>query len=195
MTGGAPIVFTWTDDGAMKPLDRFARLADKRFVVGLEYPLEIHYPRSKVSHDHEFAWLGEAWATLPERYKHEPWALSPDHLRKYCLIRKGFCNTQTYACGSRSEAERWAQNLRPIDEYSLVTVEGTTVYRFTAESQSYRAMGARRFQESKQAIFDYIAELLEVSPDELARSTGVQRPASPSLAPEAPHRAARERVA
>lgn len=52
--------------------------------------------------------------------------------------------------------------MRPFDEYSVITIEGTTIYRFVAQSQSKRAMGAKRFQESKTAIIEYLEDLLGV---------------------------------
>lgn len=148
----------------------FARRADQHFVVGQTYRMVEQYDRSAASHAHQFAWLHDAWLSLPERYKHEPWAQTSEHLRKFALIRTGYCDTQTFPCGTRAEAERWARNLRPMDEYSLVLIEGTTVQRFTAQSQSHRAMGGKRFNESKAAILDFIAGLLEVAPAELAKS-------------------------
>ena len=154
-----PLNFRWNGD-SMVPWQ--PRLADRHFVVGEDYLLVEHHERSQVTHNHEFAAVADLWKSLPERYAHEPWAQSAEHLRKFALIRTGFCNTQTYACGSRAEAERWARNLRPLDEYSIVTVEGSTVHRFTAESQSRRAMGAKRFQESKTAILEYLEDLIGV---------------------------------
>jgi hypothetical protein len=158
----APLLCRW-DGEAMVPASQFwARRADKQWVVGEVYHIVERHDRSQASHNQEFAAIGEMWKSLPERYADEPWAQSADHLRKFALIRKGYCNTQTYACGSRAEAERWAQNLRPLDEYSIVTVEGSTVYRFTAQSQSRRAMGKQLFQESKTAILEFIEDLIGV---------------------------------
>lgn len=99
--------------------------------------------RSPQSHNHEFAFVAEAWRNLPERFKDQPWAQSSEHLRKFALIKTGFCDTQTYACASAAEAARWAANLRPLDEYSIVSIQGATVFRFTARSQSKRH-GQRR---------------------------------------------------
>lgn len=128
--------------------------------------------RSDPSHRHEFAAIAEAWKNLPERFHQEPWAQSPEHLRKYCLIRAGFCNTQTFACASNAEAQRWAANLRPLDEYSIVVVQGATVLRFTAQSQSKRAMGAKRFQESKQAILDLLDDMIGVERGTVQQNVG-----------------------
>lgn len=165
-----PLEFQWNGE-AMVP--RWPKRADRLYVVGEVYPLAPWEERSQVSHNHEFAFIGEAFGQLPEQYKHEAWAQSPEHLRKYALIRTGYCNTQTYTCGSRAEAERWARNLRPLDEFSIVDVEGTTVRRFTAMSQSRRAMGKKLFGESKSAILDYLSGLIEVDPETLRQNAGM----------------------
>jgi hypothetical protein len=164
-----PLLFRFEGEGRFGPASPYhARKADEHYVIGELYPLEESYGRSQASHGHQFAWLHEAWMSLPERFKAEPWAQTSEHLRKYALIRTGYCDTTTFACGSRAEAERWAKNLRPFDEYSIVAIEGTTVQRFTAQSQSMRAMGGKRFNASKAAILDFIAGLIGVEPQALA---------------------------
>lgn len=163
-----PIAFRWTDDGAMVPASRFlARRADQEYTVGEEYVLVEENQRSPATHKHEFAFIREAWPNLPERYSQEPWAQSPEHLRKYALIKTGFSNTQTWVCKSKAEARRWAANIRPRDEYAIVIAEGWTVVEFTAKSQARGAMDAKEFQRSKQAILEFIAGLIEVSPEVL----------------------------
>lgn len=168
-----PIPFLWNGE-VFTPLKRFAKECDKRFVVGDCHLMEEIHERSMASHNHEFAFIAETWRNLPERYQTAPWAQSAEHLRKFALIRCHFCDTATYVCGTKAEAQRWAVNLRPIDEYSIVTVEGTTVYRFTAQSQSKRAMGAKRFQESKTALMEFCASLIDVAPAQLERA-GAER--------------------
>ncbi|MGO4449058.1 hypothetical protein AB4Y96_09035 [Phyllobacterium sp. TAF24] len=167
----APISLQYEGEGVFQPSSPFhARMADKHYVIGQHYRMGEHHDRSKISHNHEFAFIGEAWQNLPELFKDEPWAQSPEHLRKYALIRCRYCDTQAFPCGTRAEALRWAANLRPMDEYSLVTVDGTIVYRFIAKSQSMRAMGKQLFQESKQAIMDFIDDLLGVERGDTVRS-------------------------
>lgn len=157
------LLFRYEGEGEFRAASTYhARRADLTYVVHEVYPLQVEQQRSQATHNHEFAAIADMWASLPERFKDEPWAQSPEHLRKYALIRCRYCDTQTYACGSRAEAERWARNLRPLDEYSIVTVEGTTVYRFTAQSQSRKAMGAKLFQESKTAVLEFIEDLIGI---------------------------------
>lgn len=159
----APLMLRYEGDGNFAPASSFwAGRADRDYVVGEVYKIAEHMDRSEISHRHEFASIAEMWKSLPEQFAHEPWAQTAEHLRKYALIRTRWCDTQTYTCGSRAEAERWAQNLRPLDEYSIVSVEGTTVYRFTAQSQSRRAMGKDRFQKSKTDIIEFIEDMIGV---------------------------------
>lgn len=164
----APMI-NWRWDGeAMVPEGQFARRkADEAFVVGERYKMTVEDVRSWVSHQHQFAWLHEAFLNLPERYAIEPWAQSPEALRKYALIRGGFAHAQVFACRSKAEAKRWGANLRPLDEFTIVIVKGTVVTRYTAMSQSMQAMGGKEFQRSKTYVLDFVASLIDVAPAEL----------------------------
>jgi hypothetical protein len=134
--------------------------------------LTVDHAQSDKSRAHQFAWLRDAWANLPEQYAMEAWAQSPEHLRKYALVKSGFCDTITYPCSSSAEAQRWAANMRPMDEYSIVIARGSVVYRFVAKSQSRKAMGREEQRKSKQAILDFVAGLIGVAPEELERNGG-----------------------
>jgi hypothetical protein len=165
MTFHRPIMFAW-DGEVMKPLR--PRDADREYVVGERYNLVPHYPRSEISHSHEFAWLTEAWKTLPEHLCDQ--FPSSEHLRKWALIRAGYSDSHTIVCSSKAEALRVAAFIRPIDEFAVVVTQGPTVTRYTAKSQSKRAMGGAEFQKSKSDIMDVIAKLLGVETKELAEA-------------------------
>lgn len=167
MSAGRPIAFEWTGE-EMKPIH--PKLADKEYVVGERYTLAPYEERSIATHNHEFAWLHEAWLNLPERYQGEVFAQSSEHLRKYALIRAGYSDCASMPCASKAEALRVAAFIRPMDEFSIVTVNGTVVNRFTAKSQKRRAMGAKVFQESKTAIMDVIAQMIGVEPEQLSKA-------------------------
>jgi hypothetical protein len=160
-----PQHFEWNGE-AMTPLH--PRRADKTFVVGQRYSLVQYEERSSASHNHEFAWLKEAWLSLPERLADR--FPSPEHLRKWALIRAGYSDSHTITCRSKAEATRVAAFIRPIDEFAVVIVQGTTVTRCTAKSQSKRAMGAKEFYESKERIMEVVARMLNVEPQELPRA-------------------------
>lgn len=156
----APVYMRWTGE-AFEPMNaRNAAECDRRFVVGEVYSLDEVQSRSMDSHRHEFAFIREAWLNLPERYADAPFARSSEHLRKYTLIMTGWCDTATHVCSSRAEAMRFAAFIRPLDEFSVVTVKEATVIRATAKSQSMKAMGKDDFQRSKQAILDYLEDLI-----------------------------------
>jgi hypothetical protein len=190
-----PITYLWTGE-VFKPLASCLREAVNRYVVGQAYTLVEEKQRSRKSHNQQFAWVSEAWEHLPEWFKHEPWAQSPESLRKYALIRTHFCTTSQVVCDSHAEALRWTAFMREqVDEYVLAQVHDTVVNVYRAESQKVAVMGASRFQQSKQAIFDYIArELIGVDPEAFAREVGFKRMASPPLAPEQTTETEQEKV-
>ena len=159
-----PVAFTW-DGEAMKPIH--PRIADREYVVGERYMLAPFEQRSIASHNHEFAWLHEAWMTLPE---HEA-ARHPtsEHLRKFALISTGYSDSQSIVCSSKAEALRFAAFIKPMDDYSVVIVSECVVTRYTAKSQSRRAMGSKEFQESKDKIMEFIAGILGVTTDDLKK--------------------------
>lgn len=160
-----PQHFEWSGE-AMIPLH--PRRADKTFVVGQRYSLVQHEERSEASHRHEFVWLREAWKSLPEHLA-ERFPTS-EHLRKWALIRAGYSDSHTIVCSSKAEAVRVAAFIRPMDEFAVVIVQNATVTRYTAKSQSKKAMGAKEFYESKERIMEVVARMLNVEPQELPRA-------------------------
>lgn len=164
-----PITFAW-DGEVMKPLPRFARECDKRFVVGETYPLEVREERSSATHRHYFAAVHDSWLNLPERLARE--YPTSERLRKHALIRTGYCDTSDYVASSEAEARRLAAFLEPIDTYAIVEVRGPVVRRHVAKSQSIRTMDKATFQASKTAVLDYLADLVGVTAAELTAQAG-----------------------
>jgi hypothetical protein len=154
-----PLAFQWTEDGVMKPLN--PRRADAFYAVGERYLLEPVHQRSDATHRHEFAWLREAWMSLPEDLADQ--YPTTEHLRKRALIDAGYYDESITDAGSNAAAIRVASAFRAIDDFSLVIVRGPLVVRRTAKSQSRRAMKAKEFQESKTAIMEVIASMIGVS--------------------------------
>ena len=157
-----PIKFHWDGDAMVPDGKYWARQADEQFVVGQRYRLVEENERSSASHSHEFAFLTEAWNSLPdELYAQYP---NSEVLRKHGLIAKGFCTMVQHVCKSEAEAQRLAAILKPYDAYAVVVARGTVVTVYTAVSQSRRAMGAAQFNQSKQAIMEFVGDLLGVDP-------------------------------
>ncbi|HLK25634.1 MAG TPA: hypothetical protein VKT30_13340 [Caulobacteraceae bacterium] len=121
--------------------------------------------RSSPSHRHYFAALREAWVNLPEGYA-ERFA-TDEHLRKWALIRTGFCHARSIVCRTRAEARAIAAIVRSNDAYALVSIEGRTIWHLTAMSQSTRAMDHATFQASKRAVLELLADILGVAPQAL----------------------------
>lgn len=160
-----PMPMKWTG-AAMVPLQ--PQRAERFYEVGQRYVLTEVQERSQSSHAHEFAWLREAWMNLPDNLAER--FSSETHLRKWALIRAGYSDSHTITCNSKAEAARVAAFIRPIDEFALVIVQGATVTRYTAKSQSRKAMGGAEFQRSKTLIMEVIAKLLGVAPEDLAQA-------------------------
>ena len=158
MSKPAPMLFEWNGE-AMVPVRRFHNIANATFTVGEVYRMEAQEQRSLISHNHYFATLQQIWESLPERYvDHIP---SVEHMRKWALIRTGFRDERSIVCASKAEAERVAAFVKPMDDFAIVIAHEASVLVYTAKSQSMKAMGAKEFQRSKEAVLDYCQGMIE----------------------------------
>jgi hypothetical protein len=157
----APIAGRYTGEG-FEILPRFRAQADREFVIGEVYTLAEIEERSGAAHRWFFVAVKEAWANLPEHLTDQ--FRSPDALRKFALIRAGFANSQQYVCATRGEAIRLAAALGPVDPYAVVTVEGCVVTRFTAKSQSYKAMPKGEFKASMDGVMEVLERMIGTQP-------------------------------
>jgi hypothetical protein len=158
----------WTDDGHFVPLARFRKQCDADFVVGARYRLTTIEERSEASHRAYFATVAEGWANLPEgQAERFP---TPDHLRKFALIKCGFADERQIVCRSAAEATRLSAFIAPMDTYALVVARGSVVTVWTARSQSMRAMGKEEFLRSQAAVRELIASMIAVKPEELQQA-------------------------
>lgn len=162
-------IFSAQWDGEhMVPLPRFRRQCDQVFVIGENYVLETIEQRSAASHRHYFACIRSAWQNLPEDMsKQFP---TEDHLRKYALIKTGFYNSNAIKCETPAQAVKLAAFIKPLDEFGVIDVRGLVVTRFTARSQSMKAMGKEIFTKSKNDVLDFLATLVGTSTKELTES-------------------------
>jgi hypothetical protein len=163
----SPILYAWTGE-CWEPLKYFREIARQRYVDGQISRLEQVQERSMNSHRHYFACIANAWANVPERDVGR-WPTS-DHLRRWALTFTRFRETRTYEAASLAEARRYAAH-RLQEPDTRVEILGRTVLVHKPMSQSLANMSKREFGESKQAVLDVLAELIGVSPDELASST------------------------
>jgi hypothetical protein len=152
------LALRWTGD-SFTPLDERAQKAmDAEYVVGEIYRFERHEARSITSHNHYFAIVHGAWATLPEHLAGD--FPSPEHLRKFALIKAGYGYQRKVVCSTAAEAIKTAGLLQELDEFSIVEVAEKVVTLHRAKSQSMKAMGKRDFQESKDAVLQVISQIV-----------------------------------
>lgn len=163
-----PMIFQWSGD-AMEPLRRFHNVANEQFVVGQTYRLVEEAERSEVSHRHEFAWLKSAWMSLPENMADD--FPTSEHLRKRALVATGFYDEQIIDAGTQAAALRVAMGVRsfPGEDFSHVVTRGGLVVIRRPKSQSRRAMDKAEWQASKTAILEWVAALIEVTPEQLSK--------------------------
>jgi hypothetical protein len=164
-----PIPCIWLDgEGVFRPTGNYAALAAKHYGDGEVVALVEHHDSSEASRGHYFAILREGWLTLPEDLTGS--FPTTDHLRKFLLIQCGFRNEQMIACTSHAEAVRAAAIVKQLDPYSVVTLSSNVARIWTALSQKKAAMGAERFQASKVAVLDALADLLGTDLAALSRA-------------------------
>ncbi|CAN7453175.1 hypothetical protein LJR235_002926 [Pararhizobium sp. LjRoot235] len=160
----APIFLQYQGEGEFKaPSPHWAREADKEFVVGENYRLAEHHDRSDATHAHYFAVVNETWHSLPDGLMDEyPTA---EHLRKKMLVKCSYADERSIVCASKQEARRVAAFIRPMDQYAVVSVREAVVRVYTAQSQSYKAMGsgysprAKKRFSTRSPIFSGLTDL------------------------------------
>lgn len=114
--------------------------------------------RSGESHRHFFAIVHEAWKSLPEDMADD--FPSPDHLRKWALIKAGFCTMTKIVCANNDEAVNLLKKWKTVDRFSLLEVSGKVVTIWTADSQRRDAQGRKAFQEAKEAALHVLSNLI-----------------------------------
>ena len=162
-----PLAFTW-DGEAMHP--KVPRLADRYYTVGETYRLEPREERSGASHNHYFASIAEAHGNLREDVADR--FPTPEHLRKWALVKAGYRDERTIVAASKAEAQRLAAFIKPMDEFAIVTVSEAVVTVYTAKSQSVKAMGKAVFEASKKAVLNIVAQMIGTSAPTLQREAG-----------------------
>jgi hypothetical protein len=159
-----PVEFHW-DGKAMIPQPRFNALARKQYTAGECYVLGVNEERSAASHRHYFAAINEAWQNLPEdkvaRYP------SPEHLRKWALIKSGYHNERSIVCENQKQADAIVAFIEAVDEFAITIVKGPVVKVYTAKSQAVDSMANDEFQKSKADVLATLAEIINVSKKQL----------------------------
>lgn len=129
-----PLPFRWDmARGVMIPEQRFSALARRQFTDGVVYVLEGFTPASHKERGHYFASIKQAWDNLDDeataRYP------TPEHLRKWALVKAGWRQENQTVCDNKEDALRLAAFLRKLDDYAVVVVRENVVSIYIARSQ------------------------------------------------------------
>lgn len=126
--------------------------------VGDVHGWQMTEHRSAKSHDHFFACVNDAWKSLPESLGDE--FPSPEHLRKWALVKAGFCSESKIVCASNDEAIKLVMSAKAMDKYAVIEIDGKVVTIWRAESQRKDAMGREEFQRAKDRALHIISALI-----------------------------------
>lgn len=139
--------------------------------IGEIITFEPRRQQSDKSRGHQFAWLHDAWASLPESLADMSYAGSPELLRKHALIATGFHSVTTIDCGSIAAAERVGAQMKSDGDaahgYCIVQIREEVVRRFIARSQRKAEMGHDDFQRSKDAVLTWVSNLVDATRENL----------------------------
>lgn len=114
--------------------------------------------RSAKSHRHYFAVINEAWQNLPEGLEDE--FPNPESLRKRALIKCGYATLTDLVCANNAEAQKAVAAFTAADPYAFCEISGKAARIWRAESQSVKAMGGKRFTESKERVLHWLSNLI-----------------------------------
>lgn len=152
------VALRYLGEGQFHAPSAFSKKLDAALVIGEVLRWEQVQERSAKSHAHYFAVIADAWANLPEALADD--LPSPEHLRKYALVKAGYCNETKMVFRTNAEAIAGASFIGGMDGFAICEVVGPALTVWTAKSQSMRAMNKKEFQESKDAVLRVISGLI-----------------------------------
>jgi hypothetical protein len=146
-------------DGEFKAANKYhARAADKAFVIGEVLTWAEVKERSLVSHKHYFATVHDAWLNLPETVSGE--FPSDESLRKFALIKCGYCTVKKVVCANNMEANALVTFAYDLDSFLVCETSGNIATIYRSQSQSMKAMGNQLFQKSKTDVLEYLSAMI-----------------------------------
>ena len=123
--------------------------------------------RAQAEHRGYMATVKKLWDNLPEHMAKASFAQSPDTLRKHALIATGHCDSDASVYSTVRDAVRASMTIRYMAKmahgYAVTITKENTVICTTPKSQSFKAMGADEFKQSKADVLDYIRGLIGVT--------------------------------
>jgi hypothetical protein len=169
MSDTPPVLLIYEGDMFRPATPFWQKRCDAWFVIGERYAMSPENERSEKNHNHLFAQLNEIWENLPDdliaRYP------TREIFRKSLLIEEGFFDLETYVMDTEADAQKFAAALQKSPGFSIVKVSECTVMRYTAKSQARRAMGSKKFTETKTAILDRALAMIGARREQLETTT------------------------
>ena len=167
----AAFTYQW-EGGVLRPLTVFVEQAAKQFAEGACYQLALVDERSQAAHNHYFGLIKEAFDTLPEHWGDR--FANEDHLRQWCLIKRGFRKESIVVATSLKQAGSIAALASTLNNYAVVQVRENIVTVYVARTQKLLrnhpdGMDKHDFQASKQAVLEECAHMLGVDVNEWAK--------------------------
>jgi hypothetical protein len=161
-----PFAFKFMWDGeSLTPSPQTIAHCKSELGAGEIITLERNEERSEASHGHYFACLHTAWLNLPDYLGTE--YPTEHHLRIKALIRTGYSHERDIVCDTGRDAAIIAGIVAEANPYAIIDVRGNVVKVWTAKSQSRKSMGNKEFQESKDKVLAFVANLVNISPQQL----------------------------
>ena len=152
-----PLIYTGAGEFmASSPYHR--KRCEQAYGLGEVVTVEVIGDRSEASHRHYFAVIADLWETLPETLAGD--FPSSEHLRKYALIKAGYCKQRRLVLPTHEEALEAAAMVNELDTYALCEVSGCVLTVWVALSQRRKAMKGKMFEESKAAVLDTIRKMI-----------------------------------
>lgn len=153
-------------DGAFLPHNSMMDHCYSTFKEGQIVTFEVYEEISDKNRSHWHACVAEAWKNLPEQDERFP---TPESLRKWSLIRGGYCTENSVVCDTPEQAATIAAFMGN-SEGVIIVVRDNVVKRFTAKST--KSMSKDEFQKAKTESLDIIAELIRVKRTRLEANAG-----------------------
>jgi hypothetical protein len=181
-----PVVMTWRrveiiDDEtgvavrakAMVPRSNYARLAERQYHDGEDYPMAPLEPRSRASHNAYFAELNEKFDSMPENLAEVGRRLNlktippggfvdSEHFRAWALCETGHCDVGEFDFDDKQGAENLARFYRKKTIYAQIVRRGFHVTIKEPFSQSASAMSKEPFEKSKRDVLDLVSAMIGI---------------------------------
>jgi hypothetical protein len=189
VTTKLPIYGVWRADGTFAPLPRFEHRAAEQLVVGHTYRIVEGDEPSTATKNHLFLCIGEAFKNLPEHIAGR--FVSPEHLRKWCLIKEGYADERNLVFDTPGDAQRAAVLMSQLNnQFAVIVVRECVVSIYVAKS--IRPMDKKEFQECKEKVLDRLAAMLGIKASELLAQVPVPAQYRQPSLPRRDHGAAAE---